>query len=191
MILLETMLQEYEITLKQTRKQLKEIKDQLIWCEKSKEKHDINAPVWKESTEKEEQLLLDKKIVSSIIRDLEFTVQWLSTGRQPGTKKGIDSLAAYQIEKPFDPYLMQLYVKAEPIVYEWEFEPSEEGEEKEKLAKQILSVLSKKEKEILMLSVNGLSQYEIADTLQMPRETVRDTVRRSKEKIEKEGWVML
>lgn len=185
------MLREYEITLKQTRKQLKEIKDQLIWCEKSKEKHDINAPVWKESTEKEEQLLLDKKIVSSIIRDLEFTVQWLSTGRQPGTKKGIDSLAAYQIEKPFDPYLMQLYVKAEPIVYEWEFEPSEEGEEKEKLAKQILSVLSKKEKEILMLSVNGLSQYEIADTLQMPRETVRDTVRRSKEKIEKEGWVML
>lgn len=188
---METMLQEYKITLKETRRVLRGLKEKLDL--EKKEMNDRKQPelIRREAAKEAEGIELDKKIWSSIVRDLEFTVKWLSTGRQPENIKGIDSLATYQKEKPFDPYLMQLYAYSECDHYEWEKERSLEETEKEKLIRQMVSCLSKQEKDILTLSAEGYSHYEIASALDMPRRTVSDCLKRSKEKILNEGWMML
>lgn len=189
---MESLLAEYKETLRKTRKEKNEIIQKLSILEDNIEavkKKKINGL---EMSREADLLRLDQKILSSMIRDLEFSVQWLSTGRQPGNKKGIDHLAAYQKEKPFDPFLMQLYAEHQSDTYEWELEECPSDIDKEKLSDQILSSLSVKEKEIYLLAkVSGYSQYEIATLLDMPRTTVMNTINRCERKIKEEGWMTL
>lgn len=187
---MKSLLEEYKVTLQKTKKHLKIIEKQLLPL-----KEIIHNPEefqeWREAARlKAEPLRMDKEILSGIESDLEFIIEWLSTGRQPGTKNGVDHLAAYQKEKPFDPYLMQIYAQTKQDVYEWEDPEEEQDIHKERLSNQILSVLSEKEKEIFILSSNGLSQYEIADTLHIPRTTIMNCLKRSREKIMEEGWII-
>ncbi|MFB4473727.1 hypothetical protein ACDI16_12455 [Oceanobacillus caeni] len=39
----------------------------------------------------------NRKIVGGMIRDMEFVIEWLKTGRMPGKIKGIDLKGVYQI----------------------------------------------------------------------------------------------
>lgn len=38
----------------------------------------------------------DKKIIGSMISDIEFTLEWLQNGRQPGACRGADRRDVYQ-----------------------------------------------------------------------------------------------
>ncbi|OAO83493.1 putative prophage LambdaBa01 positive control factor Xpf [Anoxybacillus flavithermus] len=62
---MDELLQEYKQTLKQTKKLLEHAPEQ------------------------------DKTIIRQMIADLEFVIEWLTTGRQPGHKRGIERRAAY------------------------------------------------------------------------------------------------
>lgn len=39
----------------------------------------------------------ERKITSGMIRDMEFAIEWLKTGRMPGQIKGIDQKRVYQV----------------------------------------------------------------------------------------------
>lgn len=52
----------------------------------------------------------DMKTLGEMIRDVEYILEWLETGRRPGNKRGVERLAAYQREKPVDPLKLQAYV---------------------------------------------------------------------------------
>ncbi|SDX45694.1 RNA polymerase sigma-70 factor, ECF subfamily [Marininema mesophilum] len=42
--------------------------------------------------------------------NLRYALDWLQTGREPGSRRGIERLAAYQRERGFDPMLLDDYL---------------------------------------------------------------------------------
>lgn len=47
----------------------------------------------------------DKKVISGMVSDCEFAIEWLSTGRRPGNKRGIERRAGYERDTiGSDPY---------------------------------------------------------------------------------------
>src|SRR5690625_2520948 len=41
----------------------------------------------------------ERKIIGGMIRDMEFALEWLQTGRMPGQIKGIDRKRVYQVNE--------------------------------------------------------------------------------------------
>lgn len=63
----------------------------------------------------------ERKVLSGMISDLEFVLEWLDIGRRPGNRRGIERRAAYQREKACDPLLMQRYFRSiNDNLYEWD-----------------------------------------------------------------------
>ncbi|MEC3629963.1 hypothetical protein ABEY01_11115 [Bacillus velezensis] len=67
----------------------------------------------------------DKKIISSMISDIEFTLEWLQNGRQPGAHRGADRRDAYQRKILADPGLIDALPEEYTIVQEVEGEISD------------------------------------------------------------------
>ncbi|WP_413381436.1 peptidoglycan-binding protein [Alkalihalobacillus sp. 1P02AB] len=47
------------------------------------------------------------EILSGMLSDLKYAIDWMSTGRSPQARRGIERKAAYQRERPVDPITMQ------------------------------------------------------------------------------------
>lgn len=135
----------------------------------------------------------DLKNVRSWISNLEFTIKWIRTGRQPGATRGIERRAGYEREIPTDPYFMQLNRDREVALFEFE-ETKEERDKKvnkESLVKEIMKILDKKERMVFELAAKEFSQREIAKLLNMPHATVQKVIQRCKRKIVEEGWILV
>ncbi|WP_096201908.1 sigma factor-like helix-turn-helix DNA-binding protein [Bacillus sp. FJAT-45350] len=122
----------------------------------------------------------DKTYLSSMASDLEYSLEWMKTGRRPGNTRGVERLAAYQREKALDPLLMQNFYR------------SVEQEEKEDVItdfdkmriEDALSVLTTREKEMYVMSRGQMISYErIASMLVVSKSTVQTTVERAERKI--------
>lgn len=130
----------------------------------------------------------DKKIIRGIISDLEFVIEWLTTGRQPGHKRGIERRAAYQREKPFDPLLMQKYFRSSEPIYEWDDHERESvitSWDRERI-EDALSVLTDREREVYLMSRGYCLTYgEIANYLCISSSSVQTMIERAERKIKK------
>lgn len=135
----------------------------------------------------------DLKNVRSWISNLEFTIKWIRTGRQPGATRGIERRAAYDREIPVEPYWIQL--NKDDQVDLFDLEVSEDENErtinKENLVKEIMKSLDKKERMVFELAAKEFSQREIAKLLNMPHATVQKIIQRCKRKIVEEGWILV
>lgn len=129
----------------------------------------------------------DEAIIKGIISDLEYTIEWLSTGRRPGNKRGIERRAAYQRERPMDPLLIQQYFRSsEEHRYPWDDHRQEDclSVTDENRIKQALLVLTEKEKEVYLMSRGYcLSYSQIARILCISRSTVQTMIERAEEKL--------
>jgi hypothetical protein len=57
-----------------------------------------------------DNLFAELDLISEMISDTNFAIEWLGSGRRPGNSRGIERLAAYQREKFMDPVKMQSFV---------------------------------------------------------------------------------
>jgi positive control factor len=136
------------------------------------------------------ELNSDKRIIRGIIGDLEFNIEWMSTGRRPGNKRGIERRAAYQRERPFDPLIIQRYFRSmgNKNNYEWDKHDPEDNItsiDKDRID-DALSVLTKREKEIYLMSRGySLSFSEISNYLGLTVSTVKTNIKRAETKISK------
>jgi positive control factor len=130
----------------------------------------------------------DKPIIRGMISDLEFAIEWMSTGRRPGNKRGIERRAAYQREKPFDPLLMQKYFRSSEQVYKWDDHEKEHviTEWDRQRIEDALSVLTKREREVYLMSRGYCLTYsEIANYLCISSSSVQTLIERAEKKIQK------
>ena len=131
----------------------------------------------------------DQAIVSGMISDIRFTIEWLRTGKRPGARRGIERRAAYQRERPADPLVIQRYVRStadghnwtdlqqESCVTEWDRTRIEDA----------LSVLTEREKEMYLMSRGNMLSFEqIANILVISKSTVQTTIERAEDKIAKQ-----
>lgn len=135
----------------------------------------------------------DLSNVRSWISNLEFTIKWIRTGRQPGATRGIERRAAYDREIPVEPYWIQL--NKDDQVDLFDLDVSEDENErtinKENLVKEIMKSLDKKERMVFELAAKEFSQREIARFLNIPHSTVQKVIERCKRKIIEEGWILV
>lgn len=121
----------------------------------------------------------DKKVISGMISDCEYTMEWLSTGRRPGNKRGIENLAAYQREKLMDPLRMQAFVSRSTAgspsnLSDWQMYQIEDA----------LSRLSNRERECYVLAHGECFSFSyIADMLGITKSSVEEYVTRAQKKI--------
>lgn len=130
----------------------------------------------------------DKKIISGIISDLEFAIEWMTTGRRPGNRRGIERRATYQREKPFDPLLMQKFFRSSEPVYEWDHHEKEDvitSWDRERI-EDALSVLTDREREVYLMSRGYCLTYsEIANYLCISSSSVQTMIERAEKKIKR------
>jgi RNA polymerase sigma-70 factor (ECF subfamily) len=115
--------------------------------------------------------------VRAMIRDCEYVIEWLETGRRPGNKRGVERLAAYQREIPFE--LMERYAM-KPERLKIESEPDWIRLE------YILGLLSDRERECYELHIGGMYSFrEIARKLHINVKTAHEAVTRAQLKIKR------
>lgn len=123
----------------------------------------------------------DQRILANMVSDLNFALEWLKSGRMPGSRRGVERLASYQRERPIDPVLIQTYISNPDC--QLEFHVSERDSER---IEDALFVLTKREREMYLMSRgSGLSYGEIASLLNVAKSTVQTTINRAEKKIVK------
>lgn len=115
--------------------------------------------------------------VRAMIRDCDYILEWMETGRRPGNKRGVERLSAYQREIPTD--IMEKYAnKPAPV----QFHDDREYVHME----YILALLTDRERTCYEMHIGGMwTEREIANTLEISRTTVQEFLKRAKAKIKK------
>lgn len=138
----------------------------------------------------------DLTILNAMISSLKFSIDWMATGRMPGSMRGIDNRAAYDREIPFELNVMQRFPDETTVnLYERTEEELEDEQQshmqKEEIAKSILSTLNKRERDVLQLISNKYTQQECAEMLGVSQQSISKTIANYERKIKNEGWFML
>ncbi|MGG3801776.1 sigma-70 family RNA polymerase sigma factor [Metabacillus fastidiosus] len=157
---MEDLIFEYRRSLKEVRKMYQPFKD-----------IDLKKITAQQAT--------DKKLISSMISDLEFTVEWLEKGRQPGVKRGYDRQDSYKRMLIKDPKIIETFSNS--IIKTSAEEISDIDKER---IQDALSVLTNREKEIFILNKVQLYSYEeIAELLKVSKSTVQTNMKRAETKM--------
>lgn len=123
---------------------------------------------------------LDIKQINSMIDSMSYSIEWMSTGRQPGTYRGIDKKGIYQRQ------FVQSVECIPDITEQLESEPKQlymTREEKIILA-DILAALSHRERYCYIMYVSqGLSMSKIAEEIGLSKATVQSYINRAKNKV--------
>ncbi|MES5869110.1 sigma-70 family RNA polymerase sigma factor [Bacillus cereus group sp. RP32] len=134
---------------------------------------------------KEEEI----KILTSMISDVTYALEWMKNAKMPGNRRGMERRAAYQREKSYDSLLMQRYFRSTDTTYEWDDENKESviSEWERIKLEDALSTLTKYEREIYIMSRGrGITQEKIAKYLNVSRSTIKTILYRSEIKIAKQ-----
>lgn len=137
----------------------------------------------------------DKVVLSSMISDLTYALEWMRTAKQPGTRRGIERRASYQREVPVSPLLMQRYFRnSYEDSYRWDNQLKEDviTVTEREMIEDALSVLTEKEKEVYLMSRGYCLSYDrIASYLDIQKSTVQTMVERAEKKIARRKYESL
>lgn len=126
--------------------------------------------------------LNDIRLLGGMISDMEYSIRWLESAREPGSKRGISNRSRYQrtqLWAEIDILSMQAYrTQSEP-------DGRELTEEENDRMSEILSILSEREKEAYTyIHAEGHTYAETAYYMGISRGTVQSLVNRAKAKIQ-------
>ncbi|GIP35502.1 sigma-70 family RNA polymerase sigma factor [Paenibacillus sp. J2TS4] len=121
----------------------------------------------------------EKKLLSEMLSDCLFVIEWIGSGRPPGNRRGIERRAAYQREKLVDPISMQAYVHKSTAG-----SPANLTDGQRAKLKTALSKLSDRERDCYVMAHGECFSYsEIAAMLQITKGSVAQYISRAQKKI--------
>ncbi|OMD73343.1 RNA polymerase subunit sigma-24 [Paenibacillus odorifer] len=121
----------------------------------------------------------DKKVISGMVSDCEFAIEWLSTGRRPGNKRGIERRAGYEREILLDPIRMQAFASDSKAG-----SPANLSDEQRFQLEFALNQLSERERECYTLAHGQcIPHSEIAKMLGITYGSVSEYIQRAQRKI--------
>lgn len=189
---MQELLKEYKESLNITRFQIKNIEIEIsIATDSLQNARGRRVPMLKEQIDR---LKMDKSQYNQMESSLKYTIEWLETGRRPGQYRGIEKKDAYYNMRSYDPSVMERYMENKQAILPWDMEEAEErtlSKEDGEIVKAVLEKLSEREREALLMNLNGKSIREIACMLEMPRQTVHNTIKRAKRKIAEIKYQMM
>lgn len=128
----------------------------------------------------------DAKMVSGMLEDIDFAIEWLETGRQPGTFRGIDKRAVYQ-RRSLE--AMDLIPDITEQLEDMNEKRLNMTREEKMILTDILSSFSLRERQCYILhTAQRMSMQRIADELGISKATVQIYINRARKKVlEKAG----
>ncbi|MFP4976367.1 sigma factor-like helix-turn-helix DNA-binding protein [Paenibacillus sp. CN-4] len=124
----------------------------------------------------------DKKVISGMISDLGYTIEWLSTGRQPGNKRGIERRAGYEREILLDPLKMQAFASRSTAG-----SPSNLTDDQRDKIEEALRYLSPRQRECYMLAHGEcFSHGQIANLLGITSSSVQGYIEEAQRRVSEE-----
>lgn len=188
--MLGDLLEDYKITLKKTKHELK-IREQLLknYTVEKAMLHDLQiylAIAYSKPTGLQDDITQ----LRAFIRSLEFSIEWLETGRQPGTSRGVEKKDVYKKRRHVDS-MKSSYSQLDLYPSEKENVRDEETIHKEKLVNEIVKTLTVRQRDVLDLHARKYTETDIASMLGTSQQYISKTISTCRDKIKKEGWVML
>ncbi|QGR00170.1 sigma-70 family RNA polymerase sigma factor [Paenibacillus psychroresistens] len=126
-----------------------------------------------------DSIMKDIDFIKDMITDVNLAINWLHTGKMPGSKRGIERRSAYQKNKLMDPLRMQAFSnqynsRSASTLTDWQRYQLEDA----------LSRLSPQQRECYELAHGGCYPYaEIAIMLGISKGTVQGYVERAQKKV--------
>ncbi len=123
---------------------------------------------------------MDQTEVNSMIDSMSFSLEWIETGRQPGTYRGADKRDAYRV-KQYDEMDIIPDITEQ---LEKEREPLYMDREQRKALIQLFKNFSDRERQCyVMHEAEQLSMQKIADKLGIKKRTVQQYIERARKKV--------
>ena len=123
---------------------------------------------------------MDQTEVNSMIDSMSFSLEWMETGRQPGTYRGADKRDAYRV-KQYDEMDIIPDITEQ---LEKEREPLYMDREQRKALIQLFRSFSDRERQCyVMHEAEQLSMGKIADKLEISKGTVQMYIKRARVKV--------
>lgn len=112
----------------------------------------------------------DAKIVSGMVSDMRYALEWMRHGRRPGNRRGAERTDIYRQR--------ELLEELRPVQID--------DAERDKLVRVLLTLTERERTCFLLHMAQGLTQEQIASILEITRSSVRIFVDRAKAKVQKE-----
>ncbi|WP_256976016.1 sigma factor-like helix-turn-helix DNA-binding protein [Paenibacillus sp. MY03] len=112
----------------------------------------------------------DAKIVSGMVSDMRYALEWMRHGRRPGNRRGADRTDIYRQR--------ELLEELRPIQID--------EAERDKLVRVLLTLTERERTCFLLHMAQGLTYSEIASNLKLSIRSIRSYVDRAKDKVKRE-----
>ncbi|GAB2558301.1 sigma-70 family RNA polymerase sigma factor [Gracilibacillus alcaliphilus] len=118
----------------------------------------------------------DQSKINSMIGTMTEAIDWMTIGKEPGKKRGIDKRAAYQRRAMAD---MDLFPSLDIVPKEREL-----TEDEKQIIFNLIAELSPRERQCFIMNKAYMMSYaEISEELKIGRSTVQKYVERARSKI--------
>lgn len=112
----------------------------------------------------------EAKIVSDMVSDMRYAIEWMRHGRRPGNRRGADRKDIYRQR--------ELLEELRPVQIS--------DVERNKLVRVLLTLTERERTCFLLHMAQGLTQDQIASMLELSRSSVRKFIDRAKNKVQSE-----
>lgn len=192
--MMQDILRSYRETRRHTAKRVKKLKRKADEIKEgmSKKGRGCEVPQTKRELEGElHKIERDIEILNAAISSTTYVITWISTGREPGTIRGIERRAAYELEVPFEGRWLDSLVDQGAIIHELDEQDEEAKEMKKELVRDLKEYLTDRQLEVFIMLGEGIDQAEIAKILGVSRQTVNGIVIRGRRAIREAGWMLV
>ncbi|MCM3739221.1 sigma-70 family RNA polymerase sigma factor [Oceanobacillus luteolus] len=123
----------------------------------------------------------DKTQINSMIDSMTYSIDWMKTGRQPDSFRGVDKRDKYRVKFYDDMDIIPDITKE----LRKEREPLYMTQEQRVALMRVIHSFSDRERQCyIMYEAEGLSMQQIADRLGISKGTVQMYIKRAREKVE-------
>ena len=165
------LLLEYKKTLRNVRKEIKQLEESMFYLEE-KEK-----PTKKDLFQLERYKQI-KSALNSDLSNLVYSIEWMKTGRCPGSYKGVDHKKAYE-QKSFPPSFFNRLAAENDVI------PEEQNTIKSEALDFLLKDLNEVEKDIFTVMKLGWSLRDAEELLGMKKDTISRVYKAAEAKVKK------
>ena len=122
----------------------------------------------------------DKSQINSMVDSMTYSIDWMETGRQPDSYRGVDKRDIYRISQYEDMDIIpditeELRKEREPLYMD--------REQRQALIKLFERFSDRERQCFLMYEAEGLSMQKIADKLSISKATVQSYINRARSKV--------
>ncbi|KGL45051.1 hypothetical protein EP56_05695 [Listeriaceae bacterium FSL A5-0209] len=124
-------------------------------------------------------------LITGMISDMTYAIEWMRTGREPGRKRGIERQGVYNNTVLIEPNVLDSLDMSSVTLIERSLVRSRLSAHEEDIIHFFNHMLSEREKDCyILVRANELSFEEVAVSLHISKSSVQSYVERAEQKIE-------